>query len=57
MGYNTEFDGEFTLSKSLDEKRVWMLEKNIVQWRWQLLSLLGDLEMGRLGGGNAHDVL
>ena len=21
MGYNTEFDGEFTLSKSLDEKR------------------------------------
>ena len=21
MGYNTEFDGEFALSKSLDEKR------------------------------------
>ena len=26
MGYNTEFDGEFTLSKSLDEDTYYKLE-------------------------------
>ena len=32
-----------------------MLEQNIVlQSRWRLLSLLGDLEIGRLGGSNVH---